>query len=338
MNAIPAGSAERLQGANAATDPDHPLKRKHRPVMTTPPILTLANAIRTAMEDGHQGLRVLGSGRVGKTYAQRWLIERKGWHVEPLACVSVRVTRHSKIKDGYINQLILMSCRQKLSARLSDLDTLSRVRNLFEELCYAAGSNTLLLLVDESQRLYQEELSDFLTIVNESEAWDIDVFVVFFQQTDVTGTESERVREQFAPHIKGRFGMADFHFYGPRGEVETAAVLKRYDENAKWPIGSETTYTAYFAPAAFASGWRLVQHTKEIREVVGQLRAAHGLGPLDEWPMKTFELFVQRILTRIVVRPGFTALTRADIEEALDASGYIPFEFCRANLIDDEDD
>ncbi len=90
----------------------HPLLRKHRPVMTTPPIIALANAIRSEMEDGQQGLRVLGSGRVGKTSAQRWLLERRGWHQEPIACISVRIPRHSKIKDGYIYQLILMSCRQ----------------------------------------------------------------------------------------------------------------------------------------------------------------------------------------------------------------------------------
>lgn len=53
--------------------------------------------------------------------------------------------------------------------------------------------------------------------------------------------------------------------------------------------------------------------------------------------MKTCELFVQRILTRIVTRPGFNGLTRADIEEALKASGYVAFAFCRANLVDDED-
>lgn len=338
MSTLPAGWATHQQVAGAAMDSIHPLLRKHRPIMTTPPILALANAIRTAMEDGHQGLRVLGSGRVGKTFAERWLLERVGWHTEPLARVSVRIPRHSKIKDGYINRLILMSCRQKLPSKLSDLETLSRVRNLFEELCYSAGAKTLLLLVDESQRLFQEELGDFLTIVNESEAWDIDVFVVFFQQTDVTGVESERIREQFAPHIKGRFGMADHRFYGLRGEDEIATVLKRYDENAKWPIGGDTTYAAHFAPAAFAAGWRLTQHTKEIVEIVGQLRASRGLGPLGEWPMKTFELFVQRILTRIITRPGFKSLTREDTEEALEASGYIAFEFCRANLVDDEED
>jgi hypothetical protein len=31
-------------------------------------------------------------------------------------------------------------------------------------------------------------------------------------------------------------------------------------------------------------------------------------------------------------------LTREDTEEALEASGYIAFEFCRANLVDDEED
>lgn len=316
----------------------HPLLRKHRPVMTTPPIIALANAIRSAMEDGQQGLRVLGSGRVGKTSAQRWLLERRGWHQEPIACISVRIPRHSKIKDGYIYQLILMSCRQKLPSRLSDLETLARVRNLFEELCCKVGAKALLLLVDESQRLFQDELADFLTIVNESEAWDTDVFVVFFQQTDVSGSEGERVRERLGSHIKGRFGMADYHFRGLGGEDEIAQVLGRYDENAKWPLGSDTTYTAYFAREAYLNGFRLVKYTKQILEAIERLRAAHGLGPLDEWPMKTFELFVQRILTRIVTRPGFDGLTQADIEQALDESGYLALEFCRANLIDDMDE
>ncbi len=196
----------------------------------------------------------------------------------------------------------------------------------------------MLLLVDESQRLFQDELADFLTIVNESEAWDTDVFVVLFQQTDVSGSEGERVRERLGSHIKGRFGMADYHFRGHGGEDEIAQVLGRYDENAKWPLGSDTTYTAYFAREAYLNGFRLVKYTKQILEAIERLRAAHGLGPLDEWPMKTFELFVQRILTRIVTRPGFDGLTQADIEQALDESGYLALEFCRANLIDDMDE
>lgn len=316
----------------------HPLLRKKRPPVTTPPILALANAIRCAIEDGHQGLRVLGSARSGKTYAQRWLMERTGWHTKPMARVSIRVPRHTKIRDGYIYQLILMSCRQKLSSRQSDLDALARIRDLFEQMCYSDGANTLLLLVDEAQRLHREELADFLSVVNECEWGDYSVFIVFFYQTDLTGTESEQIREELAPHLKGRFGMADHRFFGLCGEDEAGAVFKRYDDNAKWPIGSDVTYTQHFASKAYAQGWRLVHHTKEILEVVEQLRASHGLPPLEEWPMKSFELFVQRILTRVVTRPDFDGLTRDDILEALESSGYIKLERCRAHMTDDDEE
>lgn len=227
MTVVSFQSSKTPPGPGQSAHEVHPLLRSRRPVMTTPPILALANAIRSAMEDGHQGLRVLGSGRVGKTFAQRWLLDRQGWHDQPLARISVRVPRHSKIKDGYVYQLILMCCRQKLPSRLSDLELMARVRNLLEELCCKAGAKTLLLLVDESQRLFQEELVDFLAMADESEAWDINVFIVFFQQTDVSGNEGERVREQLRSHVKGRVGMADAHFYGIRGEVEIATVLGR---------------------------------------------------------------------------------------------------------------
>jgi type II secretory pathway predicted ATPase ExeA len=305
--------------------------------MTTPPILRLANAIRTALEDGHQGMFVYGSGRVGKTHAQRWLMERTSWHTESLVRIAVRVPRHTKIRDSYVYQLILMCLRQKLAAKQTDLEALGRIRDLFEQLCYAQGVRTLLVLVDEAQRLYRDEVADFLSVVNESEAWDITVFVVFVHQIDVTGTEAERAREQVPAHIKGRFGMANHRFFGLRGEDEVASVLRRYDQNAKWPTGTDITYCAHFAPQAFASGWRLEHHTKEILEVIASLRAAHGLAPLEEWPMKTFELFVQRILTRIACQPGFSALTREQIQEALEACGYIRFEFSRAHLQDDDE-
>ena len=141
-----------------------------------------------------------------------------------------------------------------------------------------------------------------------------------------------------ARNTQGRFGLANHRFYGLRGEEEIAEVLKRYDENAKWPIGSDVSYSSHFAPQAFAAGWRLCSHTKEITEIVNKLRASHGLPPLDEWPMKTFELFVQRILTRTVCAPGFRSLSTDDIQDALKASGYIKFEFSRMHLKDDEED
>ena len=182
----------------------HPMLRKKRPPMTTPPILELANAIRAAIEDGHNGMFVFGTGRAGKTYAQRWLMERTGWHSEPLACISVRVPRHTKVYDSYVYQLILMNCRMKHSSRSSSIAALERIRDLFEQVCCSQGTDTLLLFVDEAQRLLNDEIADLLTIVNESEFWDINVFVVFMRQIDVSGLDAERAREQLAPHIKGR--------------------------------------------------------------------------------------------------------------------------------------
>lgn len=319
----------------------HPLlRRRKRPPMTTPPILALANAIARALDENHQGLDVVGSGRIGKSFSQHWLLGRDWYKGGPVATLCVRVPRHTKTTDSYIYSLVLFAGKMKASSLATSLDRLQRLCELLENLCVIAQSSTVVLLVDEAQRLFAAELDDFITIVNEAEGRDIDVFVVFFRQRDVSGVELELAKEHVTSHVKGRFKLAKHFFHGLRGEDEVYYVFDRYDHKTEWPVGSGITYTQYFAPQAFAKGWRLATHTKQVLEAVEVARTTHGLAPGQEWPMKTFEGFVRHVLTVIAARPNFEGLTSEHIEEALEVSGYVALELCRAGRAEalDEDD
>ena len=146
------------------------------------------------------------------------------------------------------------------------------------------------------------------------------IFFFFINQTDSGRFGRSAIDKRPPRHIYGRFFTTSHHYTGLLWDIPDAdraiqlasdvtLAFREYDEELVWPEASGISYTQYFAPKAYALGWRLGMQDDLIRSVINSLRAEHGLPDVVEWPMQSFERFVYFILVRVAHEdPEFTEL------------------------------
>ena len=115
-------------------------------------------------------------------------------------------------------------------------------------------------------------------------------------------------------------------FHGLKSERQIKKCLKAYDI-AEYPEDSGWSFTRYFFPAVFNSGFRLTSHAASLWEAFRLIKDAHGLPGQREIPMQYFCRTVEFVLRRYGTHKE--VLSEVSIEmwqEAIRASGYIDAE------------
>jgi hypothetical protein len=315
----------------------HPMLRSKRPIVITRPCERMGGDSKNSIEMGADAIWVDGHGRFGKTFAFRVLKQTDGWRPFPLYMVEYTWSKPTKSSEGYFFSSFLLQDKQTVSASAMSNVSLARVANHWRVEAARAGADVICVGINESNRLTLEDLEHVVSIGNELERTSR-VFFFFINQIDAGSNVRNGVERRPPPHISGRLFTTSHHFTGllwdiPADEAsfqlvsDVALACREYDDILVWPEGSGITYTQYFAPTAFAKGWRLSSQLDLIRTVVNAVRAENGLGPVRDWPMITFERFVYYVLVRIAFEdPEFTELTEAHIRDALHRNAYLHFE------------
>ncbi len=305
-----------------------------RPVIPTRPIDRLASATALAMEAKHKGLLLRGDGRVGKTFGSRFLAQTYRWRPYPLSVFEMSYGNASTSSESYFMNWGIHSAGLKIIKAASGPDILGRLCNHLISRTSVHDEKMIMLICNEANRFGYEEYNHLVTLDNELEAQNKFLFVLQVSQQDADFGGRQGIRTPLPSHITGRFMMAEHNYTGllwekPKEEIEgqfeddVTMALREYDTGA-------AACSATFAPKAARDGWTLSSQTKDIREVVEDLRAKHNLPDLAPWPMKTFECFVYFLLIRVAREdPNFRGLTRDHILKALQFSGYIQLELSR---------
>ena len=194
--------------------------------------------------------------------------------------------------------------------------------------CKERQTNIFVVFLDEAQRLFPDDYEHLCTLDNEITDRGYMLFVVFVHQSDFTNSVKERIYEgNPPPHVRKRFLMRRHQFTGLANAKEVEYVLNRYDECTEYPAGSGISYTRAFAEEAFLSGWRLSHHSEQIYAHAERLRRQNNLPLSWTWPMKSFELCINYLLTTIAKgRSGFAGFSEDDIAKALFVSGFLEME------------
>ena len=317
----------------------HPLLKPLRAPIATRPIERFANAIVSAIQAEYRGLVVFGLARFGKTWAIRYLCLFAHWLTQPAFITRVSIPKSHARSDGAFFSLFLSAFNLKVPERTSALERLRRVCNFLTDRCEELSSNLIVIFLDESQRLFPDDYEHLATLDNELTERGYMVFIVFVIQRDFNGGIDEKIYDGAPPpHVRGRFLIRRHEFGGLDGEAEVAHAMSRYDDNTEWPAGSGVSYSAHFANKAFAAGWRLRSHAIRLLEIAETQRTANRLATLWTWPMKSFEVCINFLLTNIVRRRAdFDGFTDEDLREALDASGFIELELSRGIKTGEDD-
>jgi hypothetical protein len=316
----------------------HPLLQRLRAPFATRPIERMGDAIVSAIEAEYRGIVVYGLARFGKSWAVRYLSSTLSWITGPFFAARISVPKSHKRSDGAFFSLWLERFSLVLSERSSALDRLARLRNFLISKCNEHSTNLAVIFLDEAQRLFPDDYEHLVTLDNELTERGYMLFVVFVIQSDFSGSVMEKVYDgNPPPHVRGRFLVRRHEFGGLNGVEEVDHALGRMDEHTEWPAGSRRSYSRHFAEAAFEAGWRLRSHAAQLLDRAVALRRTHSLPASWTWPMKSFEVCVNHLLTNIAPsRPEFAGFSDDDIDAALDAAGFIELERSRGANADEE--
>jgi len=308
---------------------EHPMYHIRRPLADTHAIERVGTAITGGIEQNSHGLRLVGNTQRGKTQACVHLDGTLGWRPYPMAFCHIRMGLHDRATENYLYTKLL-ACAHLKTSQLSDPNTnLSRVVTHLVSLAEEASAEVIVMPIDEAQRLRGKDYEHLHTLDNEIEAAGKRLFVVLITQIDYLGNEPESILSEVSRHAAARFLQHETTFISVYMARELKRYLKQYDKVLMWPVGSGVTFTQYFAPIAFAEGWRFHHQAEEIWNLATELLADQGLDQEAwAWPMKTLEAFVIYMLTRVAgeKKEEFRRFTRDDILKGLAYCGFVHFE------------
>jgi len=306
-------------------DGRHPLLRVIRDPIFTPPIEKFGNFIINAYQNGRHGCRIVSFTRFGKTYAIIYLKNNMGWRQDPMVFLDMRILAPERYTEAYFFSMLSVAFGVRELHRSHSTHAVARVANHLSALADQAGAELILLALDESQRLSGEDWIHVVTLDNEISALGKRLFLIFIHQLDTTGHETESIHDDVPPQVLERFTKPLFDFPGITGAMEIKACLEEYDSNLVWPLGSDISYSAHFAPDAFARGWRFANHAQQIYEVATSLRAETGRSTeVWQWPMVSLEALMRYLLVSVASRnPDFDGFSDSDVRNALIATFFV---------------
>lgn len=151
------------------------------------------------------------------------------------------------------------------------------------ETCVAArAGDQLVLVVDEMQQLVEADLRQLLVIHNRLQERGITMTTLGFAQPEIENLQTS-LAATHAYNLIARFLAEPIRFEGCANLADYEMILEAYDEKKFYPIDSDWTYTRFFLPEAYRSGFRLKSHAKRTWEKIST--AARKLGsasiPMD---------------------------------------------------------
>ncbi|MDR3443716.1 hypothetical protein [Dyella sp.] len=313
----------------------HPMQSKQRPLIPTRAIESFADAIKTAIEDGHNGIQVQGRARDGKTRATIYLEKHPSWLDEPTHMFRITMLRRKNHSDTSFYKVIQLQVGLVQHHQSSAANRIQQIVDCIIGECIAMGCHRSILFIDEAQQLSDDDFEYLTNLDNAMTEDGYELFCVFIHQTDDAKAEKRRklskLVEQLPPHVTGRYFLAEHVFSGLRGISDLQHALDQYDSRLRFEGKS---FTEYFAGQAFSKGWRLASHAKDFVTAISNIRKRSQLkGPAD-LSMKIFAVAVYRLLVRVAPdNPSFSGFDEKLIEQVLLDSGYLALEKARQRQV-----
>lgn len=195
-----------------------------------------------------------GQSRVGKSRCARFVADQLRQQY-PLS----HVTFHNALKrDSRRPNLYKDLCYTEKILPRERIDPFYHLLAYIEGLLAGQAAGQYVLVIDELQKLAPIDYFSLADLYNCLQLKDICLTLVGFAQPDIDHQVSsiKHIQQQ---QLVARFLTEILPFHGCRNVEELTAILRAYDHGSEFPVGSGTSYTAFFIPEAFAAGFRLTQ-------------------------------------------------------------------------------
>lgn len=253
---------------------EHPIVVRDYTVLT-PMISKTYSLVRERVWTRRTGAFLYARPRMGKTRCatilQRLLsVEFPEVHVARLSADQ----RRASTDIGLVSDL-LEAEGLTVKRRPTYKEMLSRLIVHITTSVSARAGKQFVLLIDEMQMLSEADMRLLLVLHNRLEMSDVAMTTIGFAQPEILEMRSALLATK-AFNLIARFLSEPIPFDGCAGREDLATILVAYDGEKRYPEDSDWTYTRFFLPEAYDSGFRL----KDFAELIwpALIEAAKPLG------------------------------------------------------------
>jgi len=300
---------------------DHPVFNPIRLHLETPPMKNLEHILQGWLWSAAVGGLIWGTSRIGKTRAMRRLIDKirtRGNQAVPVYYVSMPKRDRPTIQTVYwqMNHSFGLSYKKTDTTNvLSD-----NVVHYIVEQAVLQQCEFAIIIIDEVQRLNIPQLNAFAEIYDKLEYMEIVCMFVFVGNDPEVWSLIEEVEKPKNSHLYGRFFKRNNPYTGLQSASEVRECLRQYDDSLHFPEGGPT-YTEYFLPGAYKSGWRLSRLSGQLWQIFADYKREYKI---QSWGMSYFLFTVNSLLTDYLPNIDVESLDDSLIDAAIQASNLVP--------------
>jgi AAA domain-containing protein len=283
---------------------------------------TLYSKVMNWIWSGLPGAFIVGDARVGKSTAIEMMLDKfynqchdsieAHWIVIPK-----RDTNTVKAAYYCINRALGLGINNRNTADV----IAERIIEYLAEQAYFSPSKSVILFIDEFQRLNTSQLQIFAEIYDQMRIARLYVHVFFIANRQESTLLLENIEDPVNSHIKGRFFTQFHNFKGFTNVDEIRYALNQYDV-LKFPEKTGPTYTEFFLPDDFANGFRLKLLAEDIwriyREYFGKKFK------ISSWPAQYYFNTINTLLTNYLYQEGTKRFDDGMVLDAINSSNLTP--------------
>lgn len=139
----------------------------------------------------------------------------------------------------------------------------SRLMTHIETCVAARAADQVVFVIDEMQQLVEADLKQLLVIHNRLQERGITMTTLGFAQPEIENLQTA-LAATGAYNLIARFLAEPIRFEGCANIEDLKTILHAYDEKKFYPLDSDWTYTRFFFPEAYRSGFRLASCANRI--------------------------------------------------------------------------
>lgn len=296
----------------------HPVYTRRYTVIT--PAINEANKIEMEwMRRGFRNGNIVAGTRVGKSKFRRIFADYLKANNKRMSPVSISARLCENFSERVFYGLFLNALR------LSELGwTEERRERLLQHLILLAdqsGFKRVVLLIDEAEYLKDAQFHWLLGLYNDLEDVDIQLFTSLFGRPELL-LKKAHFQETNQTQLVSRFFEAEHEFRGVRSAAEIKAILHAFDDEQRFPEGTEWTYTKYFFPGPYEQGWRLAEHASTFWSAFEQIYRVNSSKKLEIPTKFVFRAIEQFLLSARLWTRGELRTDLPDLVNVVRETGF----------------
>lgn len=229
----------------------------------TPAVRDAFDIVCRAVVHREPGVCFTANSRFGKTYGMAVVRRTLPQTFPGLGIIVVVAKDHPRSSEATFYSDLLLDCGHHAADVGTAISRRNRLLSLWLAMAQACSSDRLLLFIDEAQNWHEDEYTYLRDISNYLAEHGVRLITVLIGHPLLHSVRATFLHAKRTDLI-GRFMLHPYPFRGLTSLADAAAVLAAYDnaEISEFPEGSGISYSEFFRPKAFRSGWRLVSEAE----------------------------------------------------------------------------